>query len=133
MCEEYEKDPEKFAILGKHPKNLSLREFVVNFSKKWKYHPVKKAFLHSIPCYRYIVHKGKNIYEDFCKWMLLTDKPGCTLENVGKDPFGSCEEELRDFVKNSEFCPELVKKDFYDSQVVVGPSFFRIWIGQGFL
>ena len=96
-----------------------MREFVVNFSKKWKYRPGKKAFLHSIPSYRYIIHKGKRIYEDFCKWMLLTDKPGCTLENVGKAHFESCEEELKNFVENSEFCPELVKKDFYDSQVAV--------------
>ena len=47
------------------------------------------------------------------------DKPGCTLENVGKTPFGSCEEELKDFVENSKFCPGLVKKDFEDSQNVV--------------
>ena len=80
-----------------------LSTYIVNFSKKWKYAPNKKAFLHSIPSYRYPIHKGNNSYEDYCRTMLLTDKPGCTLENVGKAPFESCEEELKDFVENSEF------------------------------
>merc|ERR1712016_33285 len=60
ICEAYEKDPEKYALWGKHPRDLSLREFLVYFSKKWKpsYNP--KAFLHSIPSFRYPVHKGNN-------------------------------------------------------------------------
>ena len=46
---------------------------------------------------------------------MLQDKPGCTFDNVGKN-FQSCEEELRDFVENSPFCPNLVKEEFEESQ-----------------
>ena len=46
------------------------------------------------------------------------DKPGCTLENVGIS-FSSYEEELRDFVENSEFCPDLLKEEFAESQKTV--------------
>ena len=52
---------------------------------------------------------------------MLQDKPGCTLDNVGKN-FNSCEEELRDFVENSEYCPNLVKEEFKESQKVSDES-----------
>ena len=52
---------------------------------------------------------------------MLQDKPGCTIDNVGKN-FTSCEEELRDFVENSEFCPNLVKEEFKESQKVSDES-----------
>ena len=101
----------------KNPKDISLREFAENFTKKWKYSK-RNVFLNFIPSYKYVVHKGKTNYEDWCRYILLMDKPGCTLENVGKS-FSSCEEELRDFVENHEFCPEVVKNDFRKSQKVV--------------
>ena len=113
LCEEY---PTIFKY-SKHPKDISLREFVVNFTKKWKYRPAN-IFPYFIPTYRFVVHKGKPHYEEYCKNLLLTDKPGCTLDNVGKG-FASCEAELKDFVENSEFCPVLVKEDFEQSQIVV--------------
>ena len=34
LGEDYEENQEKFTALGKHPKDLSLREFVVNFTTK---------------------------------------------------------------------------------------------------
>ena len=68
-----------------------------------------------IPTYRYVVKKGKPHYEEYCKNLLLQDKPGCTLDNVGQ-AFSSCEEELKDFVETSEFCPNLVKEEFIESQ-----------------
>ena len=116
LCSNYENNPKSFTI-QKHPKDLSLREFVVNFSKKWKYAPSENVFPHFFPTYRYVVHKGMHIYEDYCRSLLLADKPGCTIYNVGSN-FESCEEELRDFVENSPFCPDLIKKDFLESQIV---------------
>ena len=104
----------------KHPSNISLREFVVNFTKKWKYSPAN-VFPHFIPSYKYVVHKGRPHYEEYCKNLLLMDKPGCTLENVGKE-YSSCEAELKDFVENSEFCPGEVKIQFNQSQRVVSES-----------
>ena len=57
--------------LQKHPKDISLREFVTNFTQKhWKYRPAK-VFPNFVPCYRYIVHKGKPHYENWCKSQLL--------------------------------------------------------------
>ena len=52
---------------------------------------------------------------------MLQDKPGCYFDNVGKE-FSSCEAELKDFVANSAFCPELLKEEFEQSQNVVNES-----------
>ena len=49
------------------------------------------------------------------------DKPGCTLENVGVS-YSSYEAEMKEFVENSEFCPNLLKKEFAESQKVVNES-----------
>ena len=101
----------------KHPKDISLREFMTNFTKNWKFSPSASdvVFPYFIPTFRYIVHKGKPRYEEYCQNLLLQDKPGCYLDNVGKN-FESCEEELKDFVENSPFCPQLVKDEFKESQ-----------------
>ena len=58
----------------------------------------------------------KNDYEDYCRNLLLQDKRGCTIDNVGRNFNDCCEEELRDFVENSPFCPILVKEEFKESQ-----------------
>ena len=108
LCADYEAG--QVPVLDRHPKDLSLREFMCNFTKKWKYAPAE-VFPYMIPTYRYVVKKGKPHYEEYCKNLLLQDKPGCTLDTVGK-AFSSCEEELKDFVENSEFCPNLVKVEF---------------------
>ena len=117
LCKNYECG--KF-VYDKHPKNVSLREFMKNFTKKWKYAPKDNVFPHFIPCYRYIQHKGRGReerYEEYCKSLLLQDKPGCTIENVGKAPFESCESELLDFVEKSEFCPQYLKAEVIESQI----------------
>ena len=49
------------------------------------------------------------------------DKPGCILENEGES-YSSFEAELKDFVENSEFCPNLLKNEFAESQKVVNES-----------
>ncbi|MCH2545601.1 MAG: AAA family ATPase [Alphaproteobacteria bacterium] len=110
LCEDY---PDKFKY-DKHPKDISLREFMVNFSKKWKYSPAN-VFPYFIPTYRYVVSCKKPHYQEWCKYILLQDKPGTNLENVGKN-FDSCEAELQDFVDNSPFCPQLIKDEFKKSQ-----------------
>ena len=112
LCTDYEAG--KVPCLDRHPKDISLREFMCNFTKKWKYAPAN-VFPYMIPTFRYVVKKGKKNYEEYCKSLLLQDKPGCTLDNVGKN-FDSCEEELKDFVENSQFCPNLVKEEFHESQ-----------------
>ena len=122
------RDLEEFPF-GKDPNDISLREFMTHFTMKWNYTPIKKfpyissknVFPHVIPTYRYVVRKGSPIYEQYCKTILLMDKPGCMLENVGKN-FASCEEELRDFVENYECCPILLKDEFKESQRKVGPN-----------
>ena len=53
--------------------------------------------------------------EKYCKSLLLMEKPGCYLSNVGTE-FESCEAELKDFVENSEFCPNVIKENFKESQ-----------------
>ena len=103
LCADYVAGNIPKEILDRHPKDLSLREFMCNFSKKWKYAPAK-VFPYMMPTFRYVVKKGKPNYELYCRCLLLADKPGCTFDNVGKN-FNSCEEELRDFVENSEYCP----------------------------
>ena len=113
LCDDY---PTKFPY-PRHPKDISLREFVVNFTMKWKYKP-SNVFPNFIPTYRYIVHKDKPNYESYCECLLLMDKPGCTLDNVGTE-FPSCEAELRDFVENSDLCPDRVKKEFKESQIIL--------------
>ena len=93
-------------VIRKHPKFISLREFVTNFSKKWKYSPDvhKKYYPYFINGYRYVARKNNvEYYEGWCKFILLSEKPGCYLDNVGKG-YESMEAELREFVE-SGFCP----------------------------
>ena len=113
----------KHLTLGKHPKDISLREFVKNFTMKWgtKGKP-DNIFPNFLPPFRYVVNKGRKNYEEYCKNLLLQDKPGCYLDSVGKGQFKSCEDELRDFVENSEFCPQTVKDDFKESQKDINPK-----------
>ena len=115
LCSDYEAGTVPVKVLDKHPRDLSLREFMCNFTKKWKYCPAE-VFPYFIPTFRYVVNKSKKYYEDYCRSLLLQDKPGCTFDNVGKN-FKNCEEELRDFVENSSFCPNLVKEEFKESQL----------------
>ena len=108
---------EKKIFKNKHPKYISLREFVTNFTKSWKFSPsANRCFLNAKPTFRYIVNKKRPNYEMWCKNVLLQDKPGCYLDNVGKNFEGSCEAELKDFVENSPFIPELIKEEFTKSQ-----------------
>ncbi len=113
MCQNY---PNDFKW-DKHPKDISLREFMKHFTKKWKLSKNTKVFPVFTPTFRHIVHKGQKRYEEYCKWILLQDKPGCYFDNVGKG-FGSCEAELKDFADNSPLCSEHIKDEFYKSQVV---------------
>ena len=117
LCTDYEKG--ECLVLDKHPKYLSLREFMVLFSKKWKYSPAD-VWPHFIPTFQFPVKKGKEIFEEYCRNLLLQDKPGCTLDNVGKIDidgiqFDSCEDELAHFVRESPYCPDLIKEEFEDS------------------
>ena len=49
------------------------------------------------------------------------DKPGCYMQNVGT-LFDKCEDELKDFVNNSPYCPDALKAEFEQSQRVVSEN-----------
>merc|ERR1712131_212266 len=86
----------------RHPKDISLRFFMADFSVKWEYEGFDFVPIPH-PCYKWVVHKSKEQYEKYCRSLLLMEKPGCYLSNIGTE-FDSCEAELKDFVENSEFC-----------------------------
>ena len=56
----YEAEKVPIEILDRHPKNLSLREFMCNFSKKWKCAPAN-VFINTMPTYLYIIKKKQAI------------------------------------------------------------------------
>ena len=116
LCSDFENGTKK-VFKDKHPKDISLREFMTNFTKKWKFSPAaNRCFPSFIPTFKYIVNKKKPNYEEWCKNVLLQDKPGCYFDNAGVNFEKSCELELKDFVENSPFCPELLKDEFMKSQ-----------------
>ena len=98
-----------------HPKNISLRQFVTNFKKNWE---MKNTITVPVftPVQKFPVKKKNKSYENWCKLTLLTEKPGCYITNVGKE-FQSFEEELKNFVISSEFCPQLIKQEYEESQL----------------
>ena len=111
LCENY---PKIFKF-NCHPKNISLRNMVTYFTKDWKIKN-KTTFPVFTPVPKFPVKKISKSYESMCRCILLSEKPGCYSTNVGTE-FQSFEEELRDFVLNSEFCPPYIKKEFEDSQL----------------
>ena len=98
-----------------HPNDISLRQFVTYFTKHWKLKDPITVPVFS-PTQKFPVNKKNKSYESWCKFILLAEKPGCYITNGGND-FSSFEEELRDFVHYSIFCPELVKQEFEQSQL----------------
>ena len=59
--------------------------------------------------------KNSKSYQSWCRYILLSEKPGYYITNDGGN-FEDSEAELKDFVLNSEYCPELIKKEFEESQ-----------------
>ena len=110
LCNDY---PSKFKW-PYHPKFLSLRNFVTYFSTKWI---IKDTITFPVfsPIQKFQIKRTHSSYENWCKYILLSEKPGCYITNVGNG-FVSFEEELRDFVLHSKFCHSLIKQDFEDSQ-----------------
>ena len=98
----------------RHPRDLSLRYFMSDFRINWEYEG--SGF---VPCpnpiFMYTVPKDSARYENYCKSTLLFEKPGCYLSNVGEG-FDSFHDELKDFVENSEFCSDVIKEEFKDTQ-----------------
>ena len=50
LCADYEAGKVPVEFLERHPKKLSLRDFMCNFSKKWKYAPAN-VFPYMMPTY----------------------------------------------------------------------------------
>ena len=111
LIEDYESGKFEYK---RHPRDLSLRFFMSDFTINWEY---EGAGL--VPCpnpvFMYTVHKDSARYETYCKSTLLFEKPGCYLSNVGEG-FDSFHDELKDFVENSEFCSDVIKEEFKDTQ-----------------
>ena len=124
-CASYEEDKEAFIKSLPttykdipHPSDISLHFFVSYFNSKWK--PTKNEVVPVIsPCFLTIPNKMRNkeTFDLFCKCLLFEWKPGCTPQTIGQE-FANAEEELRDFVANSPFCPSFVKHDFNQSQKI---------------
>ncbi len=62
LCSDYEAGNVPATVLNKHLRDLSLREFLCNFTKKWKY-CTANVFSYFIPTFSYIVNKNKKYHE----------------------------------------------------------------------
>ena len=98
-----------------HPKYISLRGFATYFTIHWLPKEIITVPIFS-PIQKFNVKKKHKSYENSCRCILLSEKPGCYITNVGND-FQTFEEELRDFVSHSKFCPPLIKQEFEESQI----------------
>lgn len=112
LCNNYEEGKFEWDY---HPKYISLRNFVTFFKKNWTTHN-KNIFPVFTPTQKFPVKKKAKSYQSWCKYILLSEKPGFYISNDGTN-FESYEEELKDFVINSVYCPNLVKHDFEVSQL----------------
>ena len=92
-----------------------LRQFVTHLKKNWMLKETK-TFPVFTPVQKFAIKKNSKSYENWCKLTLLAEKPGCYITNVGND-FESFEEELKHFVQHSEFCPQLIKQEYEESQL----------------
>ena len=135
-CKAYEEDKDLFIKNlsphyknPPHPKDCSLHFFVSMYSNSWK--PKKEVVALISPCFMNVPNKlrSRESFELYCKSTLLEWKPGANPDNLGQD-FESIEEELADFVKNSEFCPSFVKTDFEKSQKCVVDKTAEDAVGQ---
>ena len=79
LCTDY---PSKFKW-PYHPKLINLRTFVTYFTKNWK---VKTSITFPVfsPIQKFHISKKHKSYENWCKYILLAEKPGCYITNVGK-------------------------------------------------
>ena len=125
LCKLYETDHEAFCkklspkyANPKHPNDICLYEFVAFYNCNWK--PCRTD---TVPIFSpYFLKPPSNTpkkreqYERFCRTNLLVYKPGCTRENILEN-FGSLDEALRDFVKNSPHCPSFLKADYGKAQI----------------
>ena len=60
LCSDFENGDEKKMFKNKHPKYISLREFMTNFTKTWKRNPsANRSFPNFIGNFRYIVNKKR--------------------------------------------------------------------------
>ena len=87
---------------------------MTNFTRDWKPLPFGVKYCPVItPCYKWTVGKGSKNFDNYCRTILLSEKPGRYPSNVGSKGtiFESHEDELIDFM-NSPFCPELIKYDY---------------------
>ena len=84
--------PEKFKYKC-HPKDISLRHFISHFAKDWE------PLMHTtfvpviIPLFRYPVASNHKKFPQYCKSVLLAEKPGCYPENLGQG-FENMQDEL---------------------------------------
>ena len=100
----------------KHPKDVSLHEFLSFFKKDWTFGR-KEHFPVFSPSFKVAVKpKNKELYELSCRARILQFKPGSTPNNI-LEGFQNHEACLKDFVDNSTSCPKLLKDEFEDAQL----------------
>ena len=111
LCDDYEQNRFKW---DRHTKDISLRGFVTYFNKNWTLSN-KETFPIFTPALHFLGKKTSKSYQNQCRYILLSEKPGFYITNVQTN-FESHEEELKDFV-NSQYCPALIREQFQQSQV----------------
>ena len=115
LCKDFESRIFKYRC---NPRDISLRFYMSDFSMDWSYE--NSGFVPVInPTFRYTVPRdidkpGSNQYKKYCRTVLLSEKPGCYLGNVGS--IDDVHDQLTDFVKNSQHCPQLIREEFEESQ-----------------
>lgn len=125
-CQKYEENPEAWVEKARkihpswrqptHPKNVSLHFYLAYFKKNWELAPTEYFPIVTPHFSRNPNPNNKEGYENFCKIKLLQFKPGSNPTNV-LEGFSTHAECFADFVKNNEFCPQLMK-DFYETAML---------------
>ena len=115
-CEEFEKKGESTST--KHPRDVSLYEFISKYRADWKMN-VEEKVPHITPNFSRIPRKKGSLrrYEMFLRSILLTYVSGTNLDDIELLSTTDLEEECRFFCEKPE-CPQLVREEFEESQQV---------------
>ena len=100
-----------------NPINISLYEFVSNYTKTWKYHG-NGYVPHITPNFQKIPKKTlerNNRYIMFIKTIVLVHKAGCTYDEVESLDIQQLEIFVRNFVHSNK-CPEFIVAEYEKSQ-----------------
>ena len=99
-----------------NPALVSLYKFASKYNKNWTHSNGVKV-PHVTPNFNQIPNKKGRTerYKMFLKSLLLSHKPGTTLDGIQEMDFDQLEEECASFC-NSPLCPKLTEEEFEESQ-----------------